>query len=156
MRNAEKVLPVLLVIASIVVAIIFVKVASERPLTQLESVFLQAFVLLAGLLGSFIFGRQSARKAAFEIIKPHARSAFRRLLSLYNSLSRLASTIDHARSSNSNSMEEKAVLDKLEAIVTEQIATADDALEDWGDIIPDDVNKLRKKLGRIAKKEIER
>jgi len=149
-------MPVILVVASIVVAIIFVKVASERPLTQLESGFFQALALSLGLLGSFIFGRQSAKRSAREIIKPHARSAFRRLLSLYNSLSRLASTIDHARSSNSNSMEEEAVLDKLEAIVTEQIATADDALEDWRDIVPDDVDELRKKLGGIAKKEVER
>jgi len=156
MKNTKKVLPIILISASIAVAIIFIIVASKQPLTQLEIVSFQVFILLLGLLGSFIFGRQSAIKAAREIIKPHARSAFRRLLSLYNSLSRLAFTIDHARSSNSNSMEEKAVLDKLEAIVTEQIATADDALEDWGDIVPDDVDELRKKLGGIAKKEVER
>lgn len=155
MKNAEKVIPAILVVASIVVAIIFVKVVSERPLTQLESAFFQMFVLLAGLSGSFIFGRQSAIKSAREIIKPHARSAFRRVLSLYNSLSRLAFTIDHAKSSNSNSMKEQAVLDKLEAIVTEQIFTANDALEDWGDIVPDDVDELRKKLGGKGKKEVE-
>ena len=38
----------------------------------------------------------------------------------------------------------------------EQIATADDALEDWADIVPDDVDELRKKLGGIGKKEDER
>lgn len=156
MKNTKKVLPIILISASIAVATIFIIVASKQPLSQLEIVSFQVFILLLGLLGSFIFGQQSAINAAREIIKPHARSAFRRLLSLYNSLSRLASTIDHARSSNSNSMEEKAVLDKLEAIVTEQIATADDALEDWGDIVPDDVDELRKKLGGIAKKEVER
>ncbi|MBA7485855.1 hypothetical protein ES707_21406 [subsurface metagenome] len=156
MKSTKTVVAIILIIASIAVAIIFIIVASKQPLTQLEIVSLQVFILFLGLLGSFIFGRQSAINAAREIIKPHARSAFRRVLSLYQSLSRLASTIDHAKSSNSNSMEEKAVLDKLQAIVTEQIATADDALEDWRDIVPDDVDELRKKLGDKGKKEVQR
>ncbi len=152
MKNTETFISIILIVASIVVAIIFVKEASEQSLTQLESVTLQAITLFLGLLGSFIFGRQSAKKAAREIIKPHARSAFRRLLSLFNSLSRLATTIQNARSSNIESTKDSAVLDKLEAIVTEQIVTADDALEDWRDIIPDDVAEIRKKLGGIDKK----
>ena len=154
MKNTETFISIILIVASIVVAIIFVKEASEQSLTQLESVTLQAITLFLGLLGSFIFGRQSAKKAAREIIKPHARSAFRRLLSLFNSLSRLATTIQNARSSNIESTKDSAVLDKLEAIVTEQIVTADDALEDWRDIIPDDVAEIRKKLGGIDKKGV--
>ncbi len=152
MKNTETFIAIILIVASIAVAIIFVKEASEQPLTQLESVTLQSITLFLGLLGSFIFGRQSAKRAAREIIKPHARSAFRRLLSLFNSLSRLATTIQNARSSNIESTKDSAVLDKLEAIVTEQIVTADDALEDWKDIVPDDVSEIRKKLGGIDKK----
>ena len=29
----------------------------------------------------------------------------------------------------------------------EQLSTADDALEDWNDIVPEDVAELREKLG---------
>ena len=35
-------------------------------------------------------------------------------------------------------------LAKLDAIVAEQLATADDALEDWRDIVPEDVEELTK------------
>ena len=38
------------------------------------------------------------------------------------------------------------VLAKLEAIVTEQLSTADDAIEDWNDIVPEDVAGLKQKL----------
>ena len=38
------------------------------------------------------------------------------------------------------------VLEKLEAIVVEQIATANDALEDWRDIVPEDVKELMSKF----------
>ena len=154
MKKTQIFISIALIIASIVIAIIFVEVASERTLTQLEVVFFQAFSLFLGLLGSYMFGRQSAIDAAREIIKPHARSAFRRVLSLFNSLSRLASIIENARPTYSKSMRDNLVLDKLEAIVTEQIATADDALEDWKDIIPDDVEVIRKKVRETDKKGV--
>ena len=149
MKKRETIIALILIIASITLAVIFITTASGRPLTQLEMVFFQVITLCLSISGAFIFGRQSAMQAAREIIKPHARSAFRRLLSLYNSLSRLATTITNARSSEP--MENSPILDKLEAIVTEQIVTADDALQDWTDIVPDDVDELRKKLERMEK-----
>ena len=97
--------------------------------------------LLAGVGGSFIFGQQSVRKAAKDIIKPHARSAFRRLLSLYHSLSRVAATIESSQTS-SLPVENQVTLAKLEAIVVEQLASADDAIEEWKDIVPEDVEEL--------------
>ena len=145
MKTLERLTPFLLIVVSLFVAGLFAYMATERKLTNLESVILQAFVLGAGLIGSFVFGRQSAREAAREIIKPHARSAFRRLLSLYQSLSRVGSTIE--ASQKSDSPEDHGItLAKLEAIVIEQLATADDALEDWRDIVPEDVEELRQRL----------
>lgn len=117
-----------------------------RSLTGIESVLLQVFSLGIGLLGSFILGRESAREAAKDLVKPHARSAFRRLLSLYRSLSRLAVAIQNARPVNNADPIHPSVLDRLESLVIEQIATADDALEDWRDIVPEDVEELRAKL----------
>ena len=140
MKTLERIASRLLIAISVVVAGLFAYVATTRPLTGLESVLLQSFSLLAGLGGSFIFGRQSASEVAREIIKPHARSAFRRLLSLYQSLSRVATTIESVQSVESP--EYPVVIAKVEAIVIEQIATADDALEDWRDIVPEDVKEL--------------
>lgn len=142
MLKQEKWIPILLIIAAFIVAGFSIYIATQRTLTNLENTLLQAFSLAFGLVGSFYFGKQSAIDAAKEIIKPHARSAFRRLISLYESLSRVGVEIENSKVNQS----ELVTIAKMEAIVIEQLATADDALEDWRDIVPDDVEELRKKL----------
>ncbi|MEX0778681.1 MAG: hypothetical protein WD037_03040 [Balneolales bacterium] len=139
----ERGFPYLLIFAAIALSVFFAYTTTLRTTTALEGTMLQIIVLLAGLSGSFIVGRQSASEAAKEIIKPHARSAFRRLVSLFKSLSRVATIIDNSRNSDEK---QNAVLDMLEGIVVEQIATADDALEDWRDVVPEDVEEIRQKL----------
>ena len=81
-------------------------------------------------------------KAGREVIKPHARSAFRRLFSLYMSISRVASIISMSKDPENS----HGTLGKVEVIVREQLATADDALEDWRDIVPEEVDELSRKL----------
>lgn len=145
MKHLERIGPALLLLFSIGISIIVAYTATQRTLRGLESALWQIFAFAGGLAGSFIFGRQSAREAAKEIIKPHARKAFRRLVSLYRSLSRAADAIKFAQ--DDKSLEnQQATLAKLDAIVTEQLATADDALEDWNDIVPEDVEELKQKL----------
>ena len=145
MKNLERLWPVLLILISLGVAVYFAYVTTTRTLTGLESFLLQIFTLVTGLVGSFIFGRQSAREAARDIIKPLARSAFRRLLSLYLSLSRVANIL--ASSQDFESREDYEVMHaKLEGIVVEQLTTAGDALEDWRDIVPEDVEELYQRL----------
>lgn len=145
MKNMERFTAITLVILALLVAVISAYIATQRVLTSLESVLLQSFSLISGLVGSFIFGRQSAKDAAREIIKPHARSAFRRLLSLFESLSRVGREIENSQTSETANIE-KITLARLEAIVIEQLATADDALEDWRDIVPEDVEEIRTRL----------
>lgn len=143
MKYLNIIVAALLVLIAIVVSILFAITATQRNLNGLESTIWQIFTFAAGLSGSFIFGRQSAREAAREIIRLHARSAFRRVLSLYRSLARASATI---KSSQVPEPEEdpQVTLAKLDAIVIEQLAAADDALEDWRDIVPDDVKELTK------------
>lgn len=143
MKTFERFGPHLLILISLGVGGFFAYVATTRISTGLESFLWQAFTLVASVVGAFLFGRQSASEAAREIIKPHARSAFRRLLSLYRSLSRVA---DHIESSHESHEACQVTLAKLEAIVVEQLTTADDALEDWRDIVPEDVEELRQRL----------
>jgi hypothetical protein len=142
MKESKQWLPPLLITVALLVAGISVLIASERPLTSLENTLLQAFSLAFGIIGSFHFGRQSATDAAKQIIKPHARSAFRRLISLYESLSRVGAEIENSK----NNQDAAITIAKMEAIVVEQLATADDALEDWRDIVPEEVEELRSKL----------
>lgn len=141
MKHLERIGPTLLILFSIGISAILAYTATRRTLSGLESALWQIFVFAGGLAGSFIFGRQSAQEAAKEIIKPHARSAFRRLLSLYQSLRRAANAIESAQQSDSDEAHQ-VVFAKLEVIVIEQLAATDDALEEWKDIVPEDVREL--------------
>ena len=145
MKHWEYAAPTFLICMSVVGFSVFAYVATERPLTDLESVFLQTFSVLTGFIGTFLIGRQSARNAAAELIKPHARSAFRRLLSQYQSLHRMATTIDSSKSFKTPDQYKQA-LARLEEIAISQISTADDALADWEDIVPKDIEELRQAL----------
>ncbi len=138
--------PSLLIAVSILAAVVVVNTAADRTLTQLELALLQFFMLAAGLSGSYLFGKHATRTGARELVKAHARPAFRRLLNLYNSLSRLAGAIGRERERHAASNDPGRSLDILDAIVTEQILTASDALEDWRDIVPEDVKEVEKRL----------
>jgi len=138
--------PIIAIITSIVMSILFILISTSRQLTALENILWQILILLIGLWGTFVLGQKSARENAQELIKPHARSAFRRLLSLYQSLGRVATEIENFQSNKVDNHE--IVLAKLQAIVVEQITTADDALADWEDIIPKEIQELRQKLDR--------
>ena len=133
----------LLVALAIVVSAIFVVVAAFRDLSALENTLLQVFSLGVGLVGSYILGQVSARDAGREMMKPHARSAFRRLLSLTQSLARLVQTMETVRPPDAQNPQAAAIVDRLEGIVVEQIATAADALEDWRDVLPDEFQAMK-------------
>lgn len=151
-QDTAKRAAIILLLVSLVVAVFFTYTVTKRTLTSVESVLLQLFTLGAGLAGSFIFGQQSASKVARDIIKPHARSAFRRLWSLYESLHRAGIVIQE--SIDSNLLDSYRIgFAKLDAIVYEQLAAADDALEDWRDIVPEDVEGLHDRLRRRKGRE---
>ena len=144
MKNIKYIVPVLIGLG-ILALIILVVIAAIRDLSGLESVLLQIILLAIGSSISFFIGHRSARETASEIIKPHARSAFRRLLSLYHGLSRAATMIELSQSSKSDG-DHQVLLARLEEIIAYQLMTADDALEDWNDIVPEDVAGLKQKL----------
>jgi len=133
----------ILVALAIVVSVIFIIVATFRDLSALENTLLQVFSLGVGLVGSYILGQESARNTGREMMKPHARSAFRRLLSLTQSLSRLVQTIETVRPSPGENPQAIAIVDRLEGIVIEQIAQAADALEDWRDVLPEEFQAMK-------------
>ena len=128
-----------LVIVAVIFAGVMVQVASTRPLTSLEGVLFQFTILGAGLFGSYRFGQSSAAKAARDVVRPHARSALRTILSLRDSLVRLSSTIEEFRADNADSR-----LDIIQAVIHEQIPMGRSAVEDWRDIVPDDVDEVLK------------
>ena len=134
---------IVLVILSVLVAITFVVIASFRDLSALENTLLQVFSLGLGLVGSYILGQASANDAAVEMVKPHARSAFRRLVSLTQSLSRQAGSMGLAQQNLTHNPEASAIVERMQTVVIEQISIAADALEDWRDVLPEELDALR-------------
>lgn len=128
MKQIDYAWPVLLVALSIAGFGAFAYVATTRTLTALEGVFLQGFSVTIGFIGTFLFGRRSARDAASEVIKPHARSAFRRLLSLYQSLRRMATIVESTDLGTPENC--RMTMAQIQVIAVEQISAADDALAD--------------------------
>ena len=142
----------LLIVMSVAGFIAFAYAADTRQLTELEAVLLQFFIATAGYIGTFMAGRRSVRRAAKDVIKPHARSAFRRLVSLYRSHQWMASVIEESR--DSRTIEEyRLTLAKLEGIAIGQINTADAAMDDWRDIVPEDVEELHNSARRVSRGE---
>ncbi len=84
-------------------------------------------------------GRRISRENFKEMIEPHARSAFRRLMSLYSSLSRVAKIIE-----SEELRDDETKIVAIQAIVQQQIETADDALADWQEIVPKIVEETKK------------
>ena len=131
---------VVLIAIAILVSIITVAISTKRPLTGLEGTLLQFLSLATGLAGSYVFGKLSSEGAARELIKPAARSAFRRVVWLYGSLTRLGQTL----SGEDNAADRVRVAG---AIVAEQLSAASDSMEDWRDLVPDEVADVERRLG---------
>ncbi len=112
--------------------------SSIRQLSHLETVLFQVVTLATGLLGSYRFGRVAAREAAYEMIRPHARSAIRRILELRDSLFRLSARIEDFK----QDADDDRHLSIIQAIIDEQIPTGGSAVEDWRDIVPEDVDQI--------------
>lgn len=140
--NIYYIIAPLLIIISFSLVWFFLYIASQRNLSSLENIFLQIFILTTSLAGSFLLGKIFSQNSAYDAIKPHARSAFRRVLALYGGLSRLAKSVDN----EINVSKKNNALEKIKAILIEQLATADDALEDWNDIVPEEVEEIESRL----------
>lgn len=142
----------ILVFLSLGFSVAFVIVAAHRRLTDLENVLLQIITLALGLVGSYVMGEASARENAQDMIKPHAKSAFRRLLSLYGSLGRLLQAMGREKKKVTDNHQAVAIIQLFEDLVAEQLYTSGDALEDWSDVVPEELAALKAKLPATAER----
>ena len=125
----------ILFVAALVAMIV---VSSLRDLSQLEALLFQVVTLGTGLAGSYRFGRNAAKDAADDMIRPHARAATRRMLSLRDSLYGLSRRIEGYKIDQYSDNR----MDVIQAIIDEQIPTGRSAVEDWRDIVPADVDEI--------------
>lgn len=157
--NRELVLLRLLIGGSILffLGMVIYSGASEEPLTELELLLFQIIISGLGFAGSYLLGRRSATEAATEVIRPHAISAFRRVVSLYEALRRFVVTIEGQRerlleradrepNGSVPFVQVDSTLELFIVQITEQIGTANDAADDWRDIVPNEVDRVEKAL----------
>jgi hypothetical protein len=133
--------PLLTVFA--IAAIAFVILNFFRSMSPVENTLFQILISGTGLLGSYIFGRNSAGAGALDVVRPHARAAFRRVAALYSSLYRLSEKIEELKEEGPDHR-----LDLIQALVNEHIATGQDAIEDWRDIVPEEVAEIERRSAR--------
>ena len=140
-------------LVSIIFVIFLVRVSSERQLTPLEAILFQIVILGAGVLASYLFSQRAATTAAEQLMKPHARSAFRRVKSLYSGLFYLKRVIDLHKGRDAEAASQ--VVTVIEAVVDQQVNTVADAMEDWRDLVPKEVEDLERQLVKHQRIETE-
>ena len=136
----EGVLAILLVVGAIVLAVVFISASVSRDLTTLEVIALQVMVLFLTLFGSFIGGRQLAHASADQSLRGHAKSAFRRVVSLYRGLGRVAEIAAEP------GVDPKTALAVIEESVRVHMDTVDDALADWRELVPQEIETLHRSI----------
>ena len=140
---------------AVVFSVAFLAIASHRKLTDLENVLFQVISLGVGLIGAYVLGEASAKENAMEIVRPHARSAFRRVLSLYESLSRLLQTMSSSKKLLVENPVAVAAIEKFESLVLEQLCTSGHAIEDWEDLVPEEIAILKAKASKQPSPEVQ-
>ena len=102
-----------------------------------------------GLAGSYLLGGVSAKEAAEDIVRPHAKSAFRRVMALYASLGRLHDTMGKVKSTLATTPQAIAAIERFQDLVFEQINTSGNTIDDWGDLVPDEVAKIKEQSAAL-------
>jgi len=138
-----------LIALAVIVLLIVLYLSTLRSLSTLELLLFQLFILLVSLLGAYLFGINAKRKSEEWALKQYARAAFRRVLTLYRSLVRMAEFLAREDTDEESSVDVRVILASLRATVLEQIGTLQDALEDWRDVIPSDVEDIEEKLADV-------
>ena len=135
--SREIIIPIGALLISLGVGTYAIYLASERELSSLENVLLQFFCLAFGIAGSYAFGKLASRQEE----RKHARSAFRRQLSLYEGYSRILQIC--VESTDCTAANARAELNRIEEVANTQVSTADAAMYDWEDLVPDAVGEVR-------------
>ena len=161
LKTADFWVTIIVFVAAMIIAVVTVRVATAKTPDATAVGLLQAITLILTVGASYAFGRTSARQSAVEIIRPHARSAFRRGFGLYQAFGRLGQSVtdrlvvlEQIAETNDGAVEIlhiRAAMDLLEVQIIEQIGTANDALEDWRDIVPSEVAAVEVEIRERAR-----
>jgi hypothetical protein len=107
---------------------------------------LEVVLLILGLWGSYVLGQSSIGGGD---VRPRARGSYRRMATLHAQLYALTGLIAKARDGfirGDSDVRERAIssLEFIEFAVGQNLSVISDAMEDWADMVPDEVNDLRR------------
>lgn len=117
--------------------------------TNRENGLYQFIFFSAGVGFSFFSGRQSARVAAADVLRPHAKAAMRRLTNLGAGIRGFGEALNAERRYIETEAENNGGMvpathvtqahEMLSIQIQAQIRTTTDAMEDWREFVPDEV-----------------
>jgi hypothetical protein len=129
--------------------------ATREDLPDDVAWFFYVFGTVASVLGGIGVGGRLGRQIADENLRRKLAPAFRRATRTYRGLGKLKGVLDDRRQDLSDATKPngalaagdvKAALDVLDARLDEQLATFDDALDEWSELVPLEVKRFRQDL----------
>ena len=139
-----------ILILTIVVVIALIAIGSSvQTTTAFTGILLDILLLIVSISASWFFAQSSAKQAAKDTFAPIARSAFRRLRSTQRGLYQASERISKERAASADlrtrtgEQTDNETLNVIGAIITQQLYAIGDAMEDWADIVPDELEGLR-------------
>lgn len=132
--------------------------SADRTLSSLELTLYQVISVALGIGASFMAGQKQARTAAADVVRPHAKSAFRRVIAVYRDLSQFGAAVEGSRTILENMTDANgklslpqvnSVLDALSNQIRATLGTVNDAADDWRDLVPDDVDELEQRAASL-------
>jgi hypothetical protein len=153
----------LLIGGSLLAATIYI--TSRKDMTNLDNGLLQFIFFSVGIAVAYIFGRWSIASAAAEVVKPHGRKAVRRIVNLAQALQSFGIVLSDLRVLASATADRNQglvpidevdrVLDVLDNNLATQLRTVADAIEDWRDIVPEEVEAIEQRAREVEQRERE-
>ncbi|MFC8847709.1 MULTISPECIES: hypothetical protein [unclassified Micromonospora] len=131
--------------------VFFVQRAGDvaHPLTQLEQVLFGVFTLLAGAGLSWLTSAYYSAQQARSQFQQLARPALRRVTAARDSADALLVAIDRRRKGDPGSQHDPLEhLASLYELVEQHARVLDDAIEDWHEVLPEDVQAVHAQEAR--------
>jgi hypothetical protein len=131
-----------------------IAVTGKAKPTGLENGLLQFIFFASSVAVALLLGYLSAKEQAKEIVRPHGRKAVRRIVTLGTQIRSLGSVIQVERerlahqAQAGKGLEAYEVEKTLEVLSTQlegQLRTIDDSIEDWRDVVPEEVSALEER-----------
>jgi hypothetical protein len=142
-----------LLVATLIFVLVFIVYGAIETLSPFVNDLFQVGTLALGLWGAFLFGKQSSEAEAWCRVRQQAKPARRNLLRIIEGLvgvgARIIEVRDLAQQLSSRRNGQCPVehveqgLRSIELLVEQQVAAAGNALEDWGDLAPEEAKEIR-------------